>query len=376
MAQRVTIRDIAAAANTSITAVSLTLNDRPNRLSEATKQHIRSIAAELHYVPNQSARNLVNHRSMLIGLVVPDIENSYFAHASKCVSDEAAKYGYTLIITNSNDSEGTEQRLLTQFEERGLDGAIVVPSLESFDHPDDFRAAVERFDHPVVLMDRISSLPWCDRVGFNNYEGGQLVARYLREKGHTAVGVIAARSEYMHKDGRIEGFLNDMDAAGFPVAPTCIAEGSFRYEGGYSHIEKLLAQKVTAVFCGNDLTALGARKRILELGLNLPEDISLIGYDNSMAAQGMGADLTTVDQDVAQMASSSVELLVSRMRAVAAHKTTQPTVDRSDPPTPSTVRSAKPWLTDPHELMFSPTLVERTTVAPPKRPTNTKAERP
>ncbi|MCI1984831.1 MAG: LacI family transcriptional regulator [Bifidobacteriaceae bacterium] len=358
MAQRITIRDIAEAAHSSITAVSLTLNDRPNRLSEATKEHIRDVAAQLHYVPNQSARNLVNRRSMLLGLIVPDIENTYFAKVSRRVSDEATKHGYTLIIANSNDSTGIGQRLLTQFEERGLDGAIIVPSLESFDHPGDFREAVERFSNPVMLLDRISALPWCDGVGFDNHEGGRIVARYLLGKGHRNVGIIGARSEYMDKDGRIGGFLEAMSDAGSPVATERIAEGNFRYEGGYKGIEQLLAQHVTAVFCGNDLTALGARKRILELGYKIPQDISLVGYDNSMAAQGIGADLTTVDQNIGQMAETSVNALVDRIRGLLASKL-HPGQKKAE--TPADV--GKPWLTQARQQMLQPQLIERETVA-------------
>jgi LacI family transcriptional regulator len=356
MTKRVTIRDIAAVSHTSITAVSLTLNNRPNRLSDDTKKRIQEAAQQLHYIPNQSARSLVSNHSMLLGLIVPDIENAYFAKMSKQVSDEAIKHGYTLIITNSNDSAATERRLLAQFEERGIDGVMVVPSLESFDRPKEFHTLVAHIDRPVVLMDRISSLPWCDGVGFDNYSGGQIVARYLLDQGHATVGVIAAKSEYVHKDGRIEGFLDIMKSAGATVPTERIAEGNFRYESGYTTAQALLAQGVTAIFCGNDLTALGARKRILELGLSVPNDISLVGYDNSMAAQGVGADLTTVDQDIPLMAATGVSTLIRRIRQASPQGRTHLKGDSA--------ASARPWLSEPQQKMFSPTLIERTTVAP------------
>lgn len=370
MARRTTIRDIAAAANTSITAVSLTLNNRPNRLSEATKEHIREVAAQLHYVPNQSARNLVSKHSMLLGLIVPDIENAYFAKVSKQISDLAGKQGYTLVITNSNDSAATERALLSQFDERGIDGTILIPSLESFNAPGELRRAIEASSSPIVLMDRISALPWCDGVGIDNHRGGELVAQYLFDRGHRSVGVIAARSEYMHQDGRIEGFLHTMKRLGAHVPASRIAEGNFRYEGGYSTIESLLKQQVTAVFCGNDLTALGARKRILELGYSIPRDVSLVGYDNSMASQGIGADLTTVDQDIPLISEKAIQLLIRRIGEETGSSPLpgerNNTTDETS--TEAEATSQKKWLVNPQKLMFSPKLVERATVSePPQR---------
>lgn len=349
MAQRVTIRDIAAEANTSITAVSLTLNNKPNRLSAATKEHIRAVAKRLHYVPNQSARNLVSHRSMLLGLIVPDIENAYFASLAKRLGDECAVHGYALIISNSNDSASVERQLIKQFSERGLDGILLVPSLGSFDNPEDFKKTVTDVDRPVMLIDRISAYPWCDTVGFDNFTGGSLVARYLLARGHQRIGLIAARSQHTHNDGRIQGFLHAMSEAGQTVPARRIVEGGFRYSGGYEAVDRLLAEKVTAIFCGNDLSALGARKRLMELGKKIPADVSLVGYDNSMAAQGMGADLTTVGQNITLLATKAVATLLDRIQ-----------VELEPSPDPSPIE--KPWLAEPHREMFPPKLLERATV--------------
>lgn len=345
MSRHTTIKDIAAQAHTSIASVSLTLNNRPNRLSQATRSRILETAERLHYIPNQNARSLVNNRSMLLGLVVPDIQNVYFANLAKNLSDECNAHGYVLVIANSNDSAVSEQRLIREFRSRGLDGLMIAPSLESFDAPDEFRSTIERLDIPVVILDRISALPWCDGVGFDNYSGGQFAAHYLLEHGHRRVGVIAAQSTYLSKDGRITGFLDRMRQAGFPVPSSRIAEGKFRYEGGFEAATGLVGQDVTAVFCGNDLTALGAMSSITERGLQVPQDISIIGYDNDMVSYGVGVKLTTVDQNLEELSHVAIDTITDRIeRGYAA------------------TDADKPWFREPQRTLLMPKLVERLTV--------------
>lgn len=366
MAQRATIRDIAAAAHTSITAVSLTLSNKPNRLSKATRDLIREVANNLNYVPNQSARNLVGRQTMLLGLIVPDIEDAHFAEVAKCVSDKASRRGYTLIIANSNDSAEAEKRLLLQFEARSIDGVMVVPSIESFDSPSAFRSKISSLDTPVTLLDRIASLTWCDAVGFDNYKGGQSVAHYLLKKGHRNIGVIAASSKYLHKDGRIEGFLDVMRNEGAAVPDKNIVEGGLLYSGGYHVVESLLKNHVTAIFCGNDLMALGARKRLLELGLSIPADISLMGYNNSMAKQGVGADLTTINLDIPTMARLAMDTILHRIEDQNTLKHDQKQASKGAAGRTNHEPHGEPeypWLSQPLQHIAFPTLLERTTVA-------------
>jgi LacI family transcriptional regulator len=351
VSRRATIKDIAAEAQTSTTSVSLTLNNRPNRLSAETKARILDIARRLHYVPNQSARSLVSNRSMLLGLIVPDIQNVYFANLAKHLSDVCNAHGYILVIANSNDSAISERQLLKEFRSRGLDGVMIVPSLESFDAPTDFRSNVEQLDIPVIILDRISALPWCDGVGFDNYRGGELAAQCLLDHGHHHVGVIAAQSTYMKNDGRITGFLDRMSQAGFEVPETLITEGKFRYQGGFEAVSGLLDHHVTAVFCGNDLTALGALSNLRAQGLRVPQDISLIGYDNDTAFGAMGVELTTIDQDLERLSAVAIDTLTARLKLLA-KATKQVGAD-----------TGKPWFTGPQRTMLTPKLVERATVA-------------
>ena len=128
MAYRATLKDVAAAAGVSVTTVSLVLNNRPARVSEEKRKAIADAAKKLNYVPNQSARSLVTKQSQLVALIVPDIENLFFAALAKCVEDECAAQGYSLIVANSDDSRVTEHELLQRLPARGVDGVMLIPA--------------------------------------------------------------------------------------------------------------------------------------------------------------------------------------------------------------------------------------------------------
>lgn len=144
MARRATLKDVARAAGVSVTTVSLVLNGRPARVSKEKRELIAKAAKELHYVPNQSARSLVTKQSKLVALIVPDIENLFFAALSKCVEDECAAQGYSLIVANSDDSRATEHDLMARLASRGVDGMMLIPARESCAAEDELRADVEQ----------------------------------------------------------------------------------------------------------------------------------------------------------------------------------------------------------------------------------------
>ena len=158
MAYRATLKDVAAAAGVSVTTVSLVLNNRPARVSEEKRKAIADAAKKLNYVPNQSARSLVTKQSQLVALIVPDIENLFFAALAKCVEDECAAQGYSLIVANSDDSRESEQALLRRLTSRGVDGVLLIPARESCAAGAGaaLREDVERVTCPVVLIDRLT----------------------------------------------------------------------------------------------------------------------------------------------------------------------------------------------------------------------------
>ena len=216
MARRATLKDVAAAAGVSVTTVSLVLNDRPARVSTEKREAIAQAVKQLNYVPNQNARSLVTKQSKLVALIVPDIENLFFAALAKCVEDECAAQGYSLIVANSDDSRESEQALLRRLTSRGVDGVLLIPARESCAAGAGaaLREDVERVTCPVVLIDRLTQCGWCDAVGFDNYLGGRLAAQYLLEGGHKRIGIVTGDVAESSAADRRRGFADALEQAG------------------------------------------------------------------------------------------------------------------------------------------------------------------
>ena len=309
MARRATLKDVAAAAGVSMTTVSLVLNNRPARVSAEKREAIAQAVKRLNYVPNQNARSLVTKRSELVALIVPDIENLFFAALSKCVEDECAAQGYSLIVANSDDSRATEHDLLRRLSSRGVDGILLIPARESCSDGvgADLRADVGRVVCPVVLIDRLTRCGWCDAVGFDNYLGGRLAAQYLLEGGHKRIGIVT-------------GDVAESSAA-----------------------DRIIDGGATAVFCCNDVMALGFRQRMAERGLHVTEDMQVIGYDNILKRFGLGWRMTTVEQSVGDLAAACWAMLGGRIDAMA---------------NGGGADAGRPWLAEPQAKVLTPKLVQ------------------
>ena len=313
MAYRATLKDVAAAAGVSVTTVSLVLNNRPARVSEEKRKAIADAAKKLNYVPNQSARSLVTKQSQLVALIVPDIENLFFAALAKCVEDECAAQGYSLIVANSDDSRVTEHELL---------------------------------QCPVVLIDRLTQCGWCDAVGFDNYLGGRLAARYLLEGGHTRIGIVTGDTAESSAAERRRGFVDAVEQAGECFDSSLCVEGDYRFGSGYHAADQIIDGGATAVFCCNDVMALGFRQRMAERGLRVTEDMQVIGYDNILKRFGLGWRMTTVEQSVADLAAACWGMLRERIDVAVRAKSGTESGD------------ARPWLSNPQVEVLTPKLVQ------------------
>ncbi|NEG95835.1 substrate-binding domain-containing protein [Bifidobacterium sp. SMB2] len=311
MARRTTIKDVAAAAGVSVTAVSLVLNNRPSRVSEETRRAILEAAKTLDYVPNQVARTLVTQRSMLLAFVVPDIQNLFFASLAKRLEDECRRMGYSLIIANTDDSRDTEHDVITRLAARGVDGMFLISAGESGADMEGFRLDVTRCGCPVVLVDRMPSGAWCDAVGIDNHEGGRLAARCLMEHGHRRIACVSGDVRIGNAGDRRDGFVEALGEAG--LRPAAMIEGDYRHAGGYAAADVVVESGATAVFCCNDLMALGLMRRLSERGLRVPDDMSVMGYDGIAERFGFEFDLTTVGQGIGRLAGESAAMMKGRI---------------------------------------------------------------
>ena len=347
MTYRATLKDVAAVAGVSVTTVSLVLNNRPARVSEGKRRVIADAAKKLNYVPNQSARSLVTKQSQLVALIVPDIENLFFAAFAKCVEDECAAQGYSLIVANSDDSRESEQALLRRLTSRGVDGVLLIPARESCAAGAGaaLREDVERVTCPVVLIDRLTQCGWCDAVGFDNYLGGRLAAQYLLEGGHKRIGIVTGDVAESSAADRRRGFVDAIEQAGERFDPSLCVTGDYRFASGYRAADRIIDGGATAVFCCNDVMALGFRQRMAERGLHVTEDMQVIGYDNILKRFGLGWRMTTVEQSVGDLAAACWGMLGGRIDGV---------VNGGG----AGADAGRPWLAEPQVKVLTPKLVQ------------------
>lgn len=308
---KVTLKDIAREVGLSVTSVSLVLNDRPCKVSEANKQRIREVARRKRYIPNQIARSLVTQHSKTLGLIVPNIESRFFSSLAKSLEIRAREHDFALFITNSDDTPANDASLVRLLVNRGVDGLLVVVS-DELGADDDLLSILERLPVPYVMVDRfIDGLP-CDRVRFNNEQGGYLATRHLLEAGHERIACIVNRSSNTGRD-RLAGYARALGEVGIALRPDYVFSSAYHIQEAYETSADLLATDVTAVFAGSDNIALGLLKRLFSKGLRVPRDYSVVSYDNSAADVLFEPALTSIEQNVEELATSSLDLLFRRI---------------------------------------------------------------
>lgn len=311
MAGKVTLKDIAHEVGLSPTAVSLVLNDRPCRVSEENRRRIKEVARRKCYIPNQIARSLVTQRSQTIGLVVPNIESRFFSSLARRLERGCRERGYALLITNSDDSPGTDAELVRLFANRGADGLLVVAA----DEPGSNGAladALSQLTVPFVLVDRLIEDLNCDKVAFNNEYGGYLACRHLLSAGHRRIACVVNTSSSTGAR-RLEGYKRALSEYGIDLDERLVLESAYYIADAYAAAGDLAATDATAVFASSDNIALGLLKRLYEAGLRVPRDYSVVSYDNSAADVLFEPALTSIEQNVDELADAALELLFRRL---------------------------------------------------------------
>ncbi|MDY0394051.1 LacI family DNA-binding transcriptional regulator [Virgibacillus halophilus] len=313
---RVTIKDIAKMADVSPSAVSLVLNDRPCRVSEEKKATIKRIAKEYNYAANQIARSLVTRKSKTIGLLIPDIENIFFSSLAKHIEERCRQKGYMLIIVNSDNKYKHDLELLELLKSRSIDGLFLIPSDESYENNTELINQLRNLDNakfPYVMIDRIFSEHPCNKVWFDNEEGANLAVSHLLESGHQKIACIANSSDSLNGKSRLTGYYRAMEKYNCEINPEFVIEGDYRMDSGFRAGKKLLNQDISAVFVTNDMMALGLLKAVYEKNMQVPNDISIISYDNTINSYIFGVELTAIEQDVCSLSNHAVRLLFSQL---------------------------------------------------------------
>jgi len=302
----VSIREVASHAGVSVATVSNVLN-RPEIVAQPTRDRVHSSIRELGFVRNESARQLRAGRSRTIGLVVLDVANPFFTDLARGVEDEASKAGFAVILCNSDDQERKEKRYLELLEEHRVQGVLITPVVGAGSR----LARLQRRGTPVVLVDSRSASRGQCSVAVDDVLGGDLAVSHLLATGHEAdrhEGALRA----LRRAGRAPAGLQVIEAGGLNVAAG--------QKAGAEIAALAAGSRPTAVFCANDLIALGVLQEMTRNRIRVPEDISIIGYDDIDFAAAAAVPLTSVRQPRQQLGHTAARLLLDEAADDDAHQ--------------------------------------------------------
>lgn len=301
--QRVTIKDIARAANVDPSTVTRALQGSP-RVKPATRERIAQLAADMGYVPNIAARTLVSRSSGLVGVVIPDMTNPFFRDLGKGIEEEAAKHDLRILITDTDAVEATEREAVNLFLELKVDGIIVPSARCTQDFYERIGDAV-----PIVHVNRedVPHQVSCDMVG-----GSVLIMQHLIDLGHRRIGFVRGPAGPA-LEPKMFAYRSELEKAGLDYDPELIFAFDGTIESSRALVEQLLAMdnRPTAIFAWNDVNAIAMMHVLREHGVSIPGDLSIAGHDDIQLAGCVDPPLTTVGWPMYELGQQSVRYLCS-----------------------------------------------------------------
>ncbi|WP_026234941.1 LacI family DNA-binding transcriptional regulator [Calidithermus timidus] len=311
--EKVTLAHVARLAGVSMITVSKVLNNK-GRISEATRARVLQAASQLGYVANTAARSLRGRPTQILGMVIPELVSPYFAEVARAAADAASQMGYDLaVFTTSRDPERERERVGTLLG--GLaDGLVFVVPIGAAG----FLATLERSRSPVVLVNHFGAPTHLPVVRADSFEGSLAAVRHLMALGHRRIGFVGGASHSSQAAERLRAYRECMMAAGL-WDEQLVRPGDFTQQRGVEAGHELLSLEnpPTAIFAASDLTAFGVIAAARSRGLQVPEDLSVVGFDDIPAAAHSHPGLTTVAHPIPAMAQAAVELIA---RAMAGEK--------------------------------------------------------
>ncbi|MFD1175292.1 LacI family DNA-binding transcriptional regulator [Paenibacillus puldeungensis] len=310
-----TIKDVAQRAEVSVATVSRVLNNLPG-YSEDTKQKVMQAIKELGYQPNAIARGLINKRTQTIGVLFPNVSSSFSSEILHGVEEEAHKHNYSVIVCNTAEDGKRTMKYLQVLREKQVDGIIFSSGVLK----EDYYKAMQTMGTPVVLVATKSDYDQVPYVKVDDYQASYDAADYLIRQGHRRVAMIGGSwLDPIAGRPRIEGFRQALKDHGVETRDDLILDGGFSFEGGVAATERLLASvsDVTAVFAAGDEMAIGAISAASRLGISVPEQLSVIGFDNLKLAEMSNPPLTTVSQPLQEMGRLASRKLIAMMESGA-----------------------------------------------------------
>lgn len=311
---RATLKDVARLSGVSTATVSYALSGK-RPISEETKQRIQEAIAQLDYVPDLNARGLSMRDSKLIGVVVPQTEpgdrlmfqNSFYSEILGSIEYFARQQGYHILISATDANES----YLTLAKKRNLDGIIVIGM-----YPDDFYQQMKKTQIPIVLIDSYCNDHYYHNIRIDDAYGSYLAARYMLENGHTRIAFFSGQlKENGVMQKRLLGYRQALEEFSVPFRQEYVFEGQIDYSSGIALAEQLMesGRNATGIVAAADILAIGAVKGFFEAGKRVPEDYSIIGFDDVEIAKYLTPGLTTVRQQISLKGQKAVQLLLKHI---------------------------------------------------------------
>ncbi|SHJ43958.1 transcriptional regulator, LacI family [Geosporobacter subterraneus DSM 17957] len=316
------IKDIAEIAGVAISTVSRVINNHPD-VSEETRKKVMEIIEEINYIPNNSARNLKRSNSTDIGVLVKGIYNPFFAKIVQSIEEEVAARGYTMILHYNNDHANDIEAAIEFVKEKKLKGLICLGG--NFSNLQE--AHLEDLDTPLVLastdLEEDRKRPFFSSVTIENEKAAYEAVDYLCRLGHKKIGIITTGEEDQCVGNlRLKGFRKAIAHHGISYDENYKEIGEYTFESGFDALNRLVDRvgDLTAIFVTSDIMAIGAAKAILNRGLRIPEDISVMGFDGIDYAKFFHPSLTTVNQPGEYMGKKSADILFDIIMNNKAHQ--------------------------------------------------------
>jgi LacI family transcriptional regulator len=306
------IQDIANQLNLSITTISRVLNGKAEqyRISKATQKKVKELAEKLNYVPNQSAANLRLGKSNTIGLLIPTIRNPFFGTLASHLNKELRKIEYMAIFNESDEDEQIEKKALKKLISRRIAGLLIAPCSENYK---EIKMYHDR-GLPIVCVDRYFENQDIPYVATDNFYGGFEATKHLIENGHKNIACIQGNQASTPNKKRVEGYMKAMSEAG--INDYYIEGNAFDEENGYLETKILLQSKknLSAIFTLSNTIAIGSIRALNEEGLKIPEDISIITFDDSPFLELLSTPISCVAQPLKEISLTAIKFLLAKLK--------------------------------------------------------------
>lgn len=308
-----TIREVAKASGVSVATVSRVLNDN-GYVDNVTKQHVNQVIEQLHYKPNAVARSLYKKSSQSIGLIIPDITNPFFPELARAVEDVMNKAGFTVILGNSDELKDKEREYIDMMKQKYVDGMICVSNTLDQDQ-------IETFEKPVVAIDRRPEHSNVPAVVLDNVAGAREAVSHLFDIGCQKVAHVKGPNYVKNATDRYEGYL-DIVSHKVWFNEDYVIEGDYNDRDTYTEVLSLLRDypDIDGIFAGNDLMAIGTLKACETLGIQVPGDLAIIGFDGIGMGEVTTPGLSTMAQPIYKIGKTAGDMLMALMKGETLEK--------------------------------------------------------